>query len=150
LERKYVERTILGARTFSLFGVWLALLLWIACYSDGAGFGGAIYRNACHSILGEPCGLVFNPVFPPAISWWAFVVNLTTLWLDGLYDSGLTVGFVAAVVIFSAASRMTAGVAALVFSWPVMSLGCAAAWGVGFWYELHRSLSTGIASMSHF
>jgi hypothetical protein len=141
---------VLGARALSSFRVWFAIFVWTALYSEGAGFGGATYRNACRGDgATQICLLVYVPLFPPQVDFGSFVMNTASFWLDGLYDTGLTVGFVMAFVLLFAASRMTRDLAERVFSWPVFVAVGLAATLAGYFYEVHRSLSTGVASAMH-
>jgi hypothetical protein len=140
----------LGARALSSFRVWFAIFVWTALYSEGAGFGGATYRNVCRGDgASQVCSLVYVQLFPPHIDLGSFAMSVGTLWLDGLYDTGLTVGFVMAVILLFAASRMTRHVVECVFSWPVFVAVGVVATLSGYFYEVHRSLSTGIASAMH-
>jgi hypothetical protein len=71
------------------------------------------------------------------------------LWLDGLYDTGLTVGFLLAVALLIVAYWMTRATSERIFSWPVLSLGCMGACCAGYFYEVHRTLVSGLAGMTH-
>ncbi len=140
----------LGARALSSFRVWFAIFVWTVLYSEGAGFGGATYRNVCRGDgASRICLLVHVPLFPPQVDFGSFVMSAAGFWLDGLYDTGLTVGFVMAVVLLFAASQMTRDFAERTFSWPVFVAVGVIAILAGYFYEVHRSLSTGIASAIH-
>lgn len=137
----------LGRRALTYLSVWVAALLWTLSYSEGAGFGAAAYQNECsHGQVGI-CPLVYHPLFPPQVSIPAFVGNLATLWVDGVYDTGLLFAIVISVGLLLIASRMNSYVAERVFSWPLSMLGCVVFAVAGYFYEVHQTLSTGVASV---
>ena len=153
--RTYGEVTLekLGSRALSTLSVWCMALLWTLSYADGAGFGGATYRNECpqdRTQFQVPpdvlCPLVHHALFPPHVSLLAFAGNVFAFWFDGMYDSGLMLGVILAVVLLACASQMRRYVAEFVFSWPVIFIGCPLFFALGYLYEIHRTLSTG-ASM---
>lgn len=151
-----MELTKLGTRALSSFSVWITALVWTLCYADGAGFGAMAYRNVCSNRAGSyefpdsHCPLVRQALFPPHVSPIVFGGNIFGLWFNGMYDSGLMVGFFLVVILLLCASQMRRFVADMVFSWPVILLGMPLAWGSGYLYEIHQTLSTGIAQVPRF
>ena len=145
-----VEFVKLGARALSSFRVWMTILLWTLFYADGAGFGAALYRNECLQPENWPCPLVHHALFPPQVSIATFLGNILALWFDGMYDSGLMVALFLTIILMLTASQMTRYVAERVFSWPVVLLGCAVSWTAGYYYEIHQTLSSGVARVPLF
>lgn len=136
----------LGARAFTSFSVWLAVLAWTFFYCEGAGFGAAIYRNVCARGLDQqPCPLVYQFLFPPQVSLSTFALYVASFWFNGLYDAGLMVAFFLAVVLTLTASQLKRATVERVFSWGIILAGCGIACAAGYFYELHQTLSTGIA-----
>lgn len=142
----------LGSRALTTFSVWCTAVLWTVSYADGAGFGGATYRNECLKDLSfqvppsVSCPLVHHALFPPHVSLPAFAGNVLAFWFDGMYDSGLLLGVILAAILLVCASQMRREVAEWVFSWPIMLVGCPLFFAIGYFYEIHRTLTTG-ASM---
>lgn len=60
------------------------------------------------------------------------------------------VALVLTMVLMLTASQMTRYVAERVFSWPVILLGCAVGWTAGYFYEIHQTLSSGVARVPLF
>ena len=152
-----MELPKLGTRAFTTFKVWLTATAWTLCYADGAGFGAATYRNICQTSNGAgydfpslQCPLVQQALLPPHVSVLAFTGNALALWFDGMYDSGLMFGLFVTTILIASASQMRRYVFDRIFSWPVIVLGCALAWSGGYFYEIHKTLTTGIAQVPLF
>ena len=137
----------LGSRALGSFRVWLTIVLWTFFFSEGIGFGGAMYQNDCRGVGSSSysCLLRYHPVFPPHVPFGEFLGNVATLWFSGLYDSGITFGFMFAVAALVVATQLTRETQEKIFSWPVILIGCAAAFAGAFGAEVHHSLSTGVA-----
>jgi hypothetical protein len=136
----------LGKRALTYFPVWATALLWTVFYSEGAGFGAATYRNECvHRQLGGLCPLVYHALFPPHIAVSAFIGNVVSLWVDGIYDVGFLFAIIVCISLLLIASRMSRYVAERAFSWPAMVLGCICFGFIGYFYEIHQTLNTGEA-----
>lgn len=137
----------LGSRALTYFRIWIMALLWTVSYSEGAGFGAATYRNECvHRQLGL-CPLVYHALFPPRVPAAAFVGNLATLWVDGLYDTGLLFAVVISIILVLIASRMTWHAIERATSWPVIAMGCLFSAPLGYFYEIQQTLRTGVAGV---
>ena len=137
----------LGARALSCFAVWAAALVWTLSYASGAGFGAATYRNECATPRLGPCPLVYHSLFPPQVTWPTFAGNVFSLWVDGVYDTGLMVGLFVSIGLLLVASQMTRYLVERLFCWPVIVAGCALAWPIGYYYEIHQTLSSGVAGV---
>lgn len=137
----------LGSRALGYFRVWIIVLIWTVVYSEGAGFGAALYRNECAHLQGGPCPLVYQHLFPPQITVPSFINNLATLWVDGVYDSGLLFAVLISIALVLLASRMTWYTAERALSWRLTFVGCVVFVLIGFFYEVHQTLSTGIAGV---
>ncbi|MGA9019837.1 MAG: hypothetical protein WB438_13005 [Candidatus Cybelea sp.] len=137
----------LGIRALSCFAIWATILVWTLSYASGAGFGAATYRNECSTPRLGACPLVYHALLPPHVTLPTFVGNIFSLWIDGMYDMGLMVGLFLSIVLLFAASRMARYLVERLFYWPLVIAGCVLAWPIGYNYEIHRTLSSGVAGV---
>jgi hypothetical protein len=147
LAQRLVLNVRLGMRALSCFAVWATVLVWTLSYASGAGFGAATYRNECPTPRAETCPLVYHALFPPHVTWPTFAGNIFSLWVDGIYDTGLMVGLFLSIALLLAASRMTRYLVERLFSWPAVMAGCVLAWPIGYYYEIHKTLGSGVAGV---
>jgi hypothetical protein len=134
----------LGARALSYLPAGVTTLLWSIFFGEGAGFGAATYTNDCG---GQPysCHLVYHALFPPQVSLNEFAGNLASLWVDGMYDVGYQFALVVLISLLLVASQLNRDAVKRAFSWPVIFVGCALFAVFGYFYEVHQTLSTGLA-----
>jgi phosphoglycerol transferase MdoB-like AlkP superfamily enzyme len=89
---------------------------------------------------------VYHALLPPHVGMSTFIGNLLSLWVDGIYyDAGFLFAIIVCISLLFIASRMTRYVAERAFSWPVIVLGCIVFGFMGYFYEIHQTLSTGEA-----
>lgn len=138
----------LGKAALAFFPAWAAIGLWTVALCEGAGFGAAAYRNDCTGFrLEQHCPLVHHALFPPQVSLGEFAANLCTLFVDGAYDIGLLFAIITGVGVLAVASRLTRYAAEAAFSWPVIAVCCGLFSVAGYFYEVHKTLSTGVAAV---
>lgn len=128
----------LGSRILWSARAWAAIVSWTFAYSDGAGFGAIIYQNDCH---GSP--LFYQPVFPPDVSIGSFLSTAGTIWVNGLYQSGITLGFLLLAVVMIGGSRLTGLALEKVLSIPLISIVAALAAPLGYLVTVHATLTSG-------
>lgn len=137
----------LKGRALAYFRLWAMVALWTLLFSEGAGFGAATYQNVCAPGQHGICPLVYQPLFPPSVPVHTFIGYLASFWFDGLYDVGLLFALIAIISLLLVASRMTQNVAERVFSLPLIALGGIGFVLVGYFFEVHKTLSTGVAGV---
>jgi len=140
----------LGSRALTSFAVWATAVFWTFCYSEGAGFGAVSYVCAERESFSGHCTLMYQPLFPPAVSVWNFIGNLASLWFSGLYDTGLMAGFFLTIGLLAIATQMRREAVERVFSWLTAIAGGAALATIGYFYEVHQTLATGYPHVPHF
>jgi hypothetical protein len=129
---------LLGSRIFWSARAWAAVFVWTFAYSDGAGFGGIVYQNDCN---GGP--LFYQSLFPPDVSISAFLGTAATIWVNGLYQSGITVAFFLVLIVMLVGSRLNESTAERVLSMPLITLVAVIAVPAAYAAAVHTTLATG-------
>lgn len=128
----------LGSRIFGSARAWAAIVVWTLAYAEGAGFGGIAYQNNCSS---QP--LFYQSPFPPDVSIGSFLGTAATIWVNGVYDSGITFGFFLILIVMLMGSRLNKYAVTRVFSLPVIVAFALVAIPIAYATTVHATLAAG-------